>query len=72
MPLHSVPGLSIVNSRLSYDSLETPDIARKLGVSILLGGSVQRAGDRLKISFSMSNADDGTVIVSEMLEGDVE
>lgn len=70
--LHGVPGLSIVNSRLSYDNLETPDIARKLGVSILLGGSVQRAGDQLKISFSMSNAEDGAVIVSEMLEGDVE
>lgn len=70
--LHSVPGLSIVNSRLSYDGLETPDIASRLGVSVLLGGSVQRSGDRLKISFTMSNADDGAVIVSEMLEGDVE
>ena len=70
--LHGVPGLSIVNSRLSYDGIETSEIGRKLGVGIVLGGSVQRAGDRLKINFVMSSADDGAVIVSEMLEGDVE
>ncbi|MDJ0918579.1 MAG: winged helix-turn-helix domain-containing protein [Woeseiaceae bacterium] len=70
--LHTVPGLSIVNSRLSYDDLETTEVARKLGVSVVLQGSVQRVGENLKISFVMSDGDDGSVMVSELMEGRVE
>ncbi len=70
--LHSLPGLSIVNSRLPYDDLETTEIAEKLGVSIVLQGSVQRVGESLKISFVMSDGDDGSVVVSEVMEGEVE
>ncbi|MDJ0760306.1 MAG: winged helix-turn-helix domain-containing protein [Woeseiaceae bacterium] len=70
--LHSLPGLSIVNSRLPYDDLETTEIAEKLGVSIVLQGSVQRAGESLKISFVMSDGADGAVVVSEVIEGKVE
>ncbi|QXT41162.1 hypothetical protein [Gymnodinialimonas ceratoperidinii] len=36
-----------------------PDIARQLGVQYLLEGSVQRAGDRVRISVQLVNGEDG-------------
>ena len=55
--------ISAFRFRDSKDDSAT--IGRKLGVSYLLGGSVQRAGDMVRINASLTKAADGSTLWSE-------
>lgn len=55
--------ISAFRFRGSKDDSAT--IGRKLGVSYLLGGSVQRAGDMVRINASLTKATDGSTLWSE-------
>jgi eukaryotic-like serine/threonine-protein kinase len=44
------------------------DVARRLGVSFLLEGTVQRRGDRLRVAVRLVNASDGFTAWSEVYE----
>jgi len=49
-------------------ALPVADIARQLGVSYLLDGSVRKSGERLRIAARLMRADDGFVLWSETYE----
>jgi TolB-like protein len=64
-----IPGLRVPSptSSFYFKNKKTPiaEIARALGVSYLLDGSVRMAGVTLRISARLIRADDGYVIWSE-------
>jgi len=47
------------------EGMDVGDIARKLGVATILEGSVRRAGDTVRVTAKLINADDGFQIWSE-------
>ncbi len=61
--LGKVPGLKVPARTSSFyfkgKSVPVPDIAKQLGVAYVIEGSVQRAGDKVKISARLSKAADG-------------
>jgi serine/threonine protein kinase/Tfp pilus assembly protein PilF len=48
------------------------DIGRKLGVTVLLEGSVRKAGSRLRITAQLINVDDGSHLWSERFDRELE
>lgn len=61
--LGKVPGLKVPARTSSFyfkgRSVPLPEIARQLGVAYVIEGSVQRAGDKVKIRASLTKAADG-------------
>ncbi len=61
--LGKVPGLKVPARTSSFyfkgKSVPVPEIAKQLGVAYVIEGSVQRAGDKVKISARLSKAADG-------------
>ncbi len=53
-------------------SMPVPEIAKVLGVSHVLEGSVRRSDDRLRISAQLIRAEDGTQLWSDTFDGTLE
>jgi tetratricopeptide (TPR) repeat protein len=70
--LAGVPGLVVIarSAIRGYAGEEAgpPRVARELGASFVVGGSVQRAADRLLVSVVLRRAD-GTVVWGDRVEG---
>jgi TolB-like protein len=62
-------GLKVIGRTSAFQFRDSKDdsatIGRKLGVSYLLGGSVQRAGDFVRINASLTKAADGSTLWAE-------
>ncbi len=69
-PLLQVTGQTSSNE-FRGDRSGAIEIARKLGVSFLLDGNVQKAGDRIKITADLSDGRDGSTIWSDSFERSV-
>lgn len=67
--LSRIDGLRVINRKSSFEFRDSKDdaqtIARKLGVSHLLEGSVRRDGDTVRISASLTKAADGSILWSQ-------
>lgn len=67
--LSRIDGLRVINRKSSFEFRDSKDdaqtIARKLGVSHLLEGSVRRDGDMVRISASLTKAADGSILWSQ-------
>jgi TolB-like protein len=70
--LSKVPGLRVASRTsvfaLRKNGLGAQQIAKTLKVSSVLEGTVRRAGDRLRVSTQLTNADDGLTMWSEVYE----
>lgn len=64
--LSRIDGLRVINRKSSFEFRDSKDdaqaIARKLGVSHLLEGSVRRVGDTVRVSASLTKAADGSTL----------
>ena len=64
--LSRIDGLRVINRKSSFEFRDSKDdaqaIARKLGVSHLLEGSVHRVGDTVRIRASLTKAADGSTL----------
>ncbi|OCP17936.1 MULTISPECIES: tetratricopeptide repeat protein [unclassified Ensifer] len=58
------------NATLPYkgEAVRLADVGRKLGVRYLVEGSVRRAGDRVRVSTRLTDADKGILLWSERFE----
>lgn len=67
--LSQFDGLKVISRNSAFQfrnsSDDTAAIGRKLGVAHLLEGSVQRAGDTVRITATLVNAADGSIVWSE-------
>jgi TolB-like protein/Tfp pilus assembly protein PilF len=67
--LSQFAGLKVISRNSSFQFRDTKEdstaIGRKLGVAHLLEGSVQRAGDVVRVSAELVNADDGSTLWSQ-------
>lgn len=67
--LATVPGVRVIGRTSAFAfkdrRMDLRVIADTLGVSTVLDGSVQRAGDRLKVTAQLVNAADGTILWSD-------
>ncbi|MDN5780678.1 MAG: hypothetical protein L0H23_01425 [Luteimonas sp.] len=67
--LSRVEGLKVIGRTSAFQfrdsKIDSATIGRKLGVSYLLGGSVQRAGDAVRINASLTKAADGSTLWAE-------
>ena len=67
--LSQFPGLKVISRHSSFQfrnsKLSSAVIGEKLGVAHLLEGSVQRAGDEVRISAELINAKDGSTLWSK-------
>ncbi len=72
--LGKVPGLRVAGwasvMAVKNASLSDAEIARRLGVSYIVSGSVQRSGTQLRITARLVNAADGFQLWSERLQRD--
>ncbi len=72
--LASVPGLKVAartsSSYFKGKQLPIADVARQLGVSYLVQGSVRREGARVRVAAQLVSASDGAQVWSENLERD--
>lgn len=73
--LATIPGLKVI-SRTSVVALEgkdltVPEIARTLGVRHVLEGSVQRSGDRIRITLQLIDAASDTHLWAKSYDGDL-
>lgn len=71
--LGKVPGLRVASRTSSIAlgrrrDLDVRDIARQLGVSTVVEGTVRRAGAQLRVSAQLTNASDGLTLWSEAYE----
>ena len=70
--LSSVAGLDVAARTSAFSfrgkNVDAREIARQLGVATVLEGSVQRAGDRLRISAQLVRASTGTNLWSETFD----
>lgn len=55
----------------SHSGVEVTDIARQLGVASLVEGSVRRAGDTVRVTARLVNADDGFQMWSESFDRNI-
>jgi eukaryotic-like serine/threonine-protein kinase len=73
--LARVKGLRVASrtSTLGYRgrAIDARDVGRELNVASVLEGTVQRAGDRLRVSASLTGTSDGVQLWSERYERDV-
>jgi len=71
-----VPALRVIGRTSSFSfkgqGLDPASIGRQLGASVVLTGSVQRAGDRLRISASLISSADGAQLWAEKFDGSVD
>jgi TolB-like protein/Tfp pilus assembly protein PilF len=67
--LSQFAGLKVINRNSAFQFRNSQEsikvIAQKLGVAHLLEGSVQRAGDEVRVTASLVNAADGSVLWSD-------
>lgn len=67
--LSKVSGLDVISrtSVMGYRETEKkiPDIAKELGVAVILEGAVQRAGDRVRITVQLIDGEDDTHLWAE-------
>jgi len=67
--LSQFAGLKVISRNSAFQFRDSSDsskvIAEKLGVAHLLEGSVQRAGDEVRITATLVNASDGSVLWSQ-------
>ncbi len=74
--LSRFPSLFVIGagSGLSYrgSAQSSGEIARTLGVRYLLGGSVRRAGERVRIAVNLTDAVDNVPVWSERFDGTLE
>jgi eukaryotic-like serine/threonine-protein kinase len=70
--LSSVPGLDVAARTSAFSfrgkDVDAREIGRQLGVATVLEGSVQRAGDRLRISAQLVKASTGTNLWSQTFD----
>ena len=70
--LSSVPGLDVAARTSAFSfrgkNVDAREIGRQLGVATVLEGSVQRAGDRLRISAQLVKASTGTNLWSQTFD----
>jgi serine/threonine protein kinase/tetratricopeptide (TPR) repeat protein len=64
--LHVVPRTSAIQFRNTTIALR--EVGRRLGVKTLLTGSVRKAGDRLRITVTLTDVDDGYALWSERFD----
>lgn len=74
--LMALDGLTVASRTSSFalrdeKGLSTPDIGRRLGVRHLLEGSVRRAGDRVRITVQLIDAESDTHLWSRTYERDL-
>ena len=74
--LANVSGLRVVSRASSFalrdSTLSAHEKARRMGANSLLEGSVQAAGDRLRVNVRLSNSADGLQIWSRRFDGSAE
>ncbi len=72
--LVAVPGLTVSGRTSSFSLRDRTDdlaeISRRLGVATVLQGSVQRAGERLRITAKLLTTADGALLWSHRFDGD--
>lgn len=72
--LGHVPGLQVISRRSAFafegKSATPQDIGRALRASLLLDGTVRRAGTRVRVNAQLTNAPDATVLWTDHYEGD--
>jgi TolB-like protein len=73
--LGKLPGLRVASRTSAYafkgrKNVSVADIGRELHVQALIEGSVQRAGDRLRVTAQLTNVADGFSLWSEKYERD--
>ena len=70
--LSRVPGMRVISRTSAFafqgKDLEVTEIGRRLRVGTALEGSVRKAGDRVRITAQLVNADDGYQIWSKRFE----
>jgi TolB-like protein/tRNA A-37 threonylcarbamoyl transferase component Bud32 len=71
--LAKVPGLQLAgrNSANAHAGKSPQDIGKLLGVGAVLQGSVRRAGERMRVSVELTNAESGIVMWTESYEREV-
>jgi serine/threonine protein kinase/Flp pilus assembly protein TadD len=73
--LGKVKGLRVVSRQSSFrfkkGEVEIADIGERLCVSSLLGGSIRKSGDRLRISVELIDVADGFTLWSERYDRDI-
>ncbi|HEY8311139.1 MAG TPA: protein kinase, partial [Gemmatimonadaceae bacterium] len=72
--LTQVPGLRLAgqasSARFAVTKVDPQEVGKSLNVAALLNGTVQRSGDRIRVSAELSNVSDGTVVWHETYERD--
>ncbi len=72
--LTQVPGLRIAgqasSARFAVAKADPQAVGKSLNVAAILNGTVQRSGDRIRVSAELSNVSDGTVVWHETYERD--
>ena len=70
--LARIPGLRVISRSSSFtfrgDELEIPEIARRLNVAHILEGSVRKAGNRIRITAQLIEANSDTHLWSETFD----
>jgi serine/threonine protein kinase/tetratricopeptide (TPR) repeat protein len=71
--LAKVPGLRVASRTSSIalgrrSDLDVREIARQLGVTAVVEGTVRRAGDQLRVAAQLTNASDGLILWSDTYE----
>lgn len=72
--LTQVPGLRLAgqasSARFAVAKADPQEVGKSLNVAAVLNGTVQRSGDRIRVSTELSNVSDGTVVWHETYERD--
>jgi serine/threonine-protein kinase len=73
--LGKLPGLKVAARTSSYAfkgrrDLDVKDVGRRLGVDVVLQGSVRRAGDRMRVSVQLTDAKQGVELWSQTYDRD--
>ncbi len=70
--LTRVPGLRVISRTSAFafqgNDLEVTEIGRRLRVETALEGSVRKAGDRVRVTAQLVNADDGYQLWSKRFD----
>src|SRR4029079_19461365 len=72
--LARVPGLTLAsrNSVAKYRGADPKDVGKALDVGAVLGGTVRRAGDRLRLTAQLTDASSGKLMWSNTFEQKVQ
>ncbi|WP_411282087.1 protein kinase domain-containing protein [Gemmatimonas sp.] len=73
--LGKLPGLKVAARTSSYAfkgrrDLDVKEVGQKLGVDVVLQGSVRRSGDRMRVSVQLTDAKEGVELWSETYDRD--